>query len=343
MPHSSGGGSHGGGHHGGHHGGSHRSGRSSGGGGSSFGTGHYVSSTHFTGSRRYVRYREHKAEYIYTNYDITDKTYKRCKKIFFVMLGVILVVMAILLAMSCMPPKKMNVDNGKPGIEDTMDLFTDAEELEMMEVLESFKEKTGITPYVMTVANEDWERYYLFNMERYAYEQYVKRFKDEAHWLVMYSEPRDAAESFFNDWRWEGMQGDDTDPIITRAIADKHTQTLHKYLLANTRYTVAEAITESFREIMPDLMKGGVSELTYSELGVMALVLFLLWIFWYAVIVPMKPYDSYYADYVECPYFEAREIVCDYCQGVYVRGTVTSCPHCGAPVKVSTEQEGTKK
>lgn len=36
-------------------------------------------------------------------------------------------------------------------------------------------------------------------------------------------------------------------------------------------------------------------------------------------------------------YGTPKEIVCPYCQGIYIQGTGTTCPHCRAPVRVLEE------
>lgn len=248
-------------------------------------------------------------------------------------------VMAVILIATIRPPKKIMIANGTPGIEDKIDKFTPEEEEKLLEVMNAFKQKTGITPYVMTVTNEEWEMDYIFSLERYAFDLYVNKFRDEAHWLLVYSEPEEITDDFVN-WYWEGMQGDDTDPIITEKIADRHTQILHKNLLANTRYSVAEAIQDAFEQIMPDLMKPGITSETISVLTSMLSFLVMFFLFGLVYLRPMKPDKKRTDGFIPCPdQAEAKEIVCDYCQGVYIHGTVTSCPHCGAPVLVMKENE----
>ena len=47
--------------------------------------------------------------------------------------------------------------------------------------------------------------------------------------------------------------------------------------------------------------------------------------------------SSQYKDYVLCPLdgvkdVHKQEVKCDYCGGIYYKGTVLNCPHCGASV-----------
>ena len=74
-----------------------------------------------------------------------------------------------------------------------------------------FQAETGITPALLTVMPDDWQSHYN-DFSRFAYESYVNLFTDESHWLFCYSgDP----SSEFDDWQWEGMQGNDTDRVLT--------------------------------------------------------------------------------------------------------------------------------
>lgn len=74
---------------------------------------------------------------------------------------------------------------------------------------------------------------------------------------MVYSEPT-SPDPDFNDWYWEGMQGDDTDNIITVDVADDFKDLMQKYLTANSRYDVSSAIAAAFDETTPNVMDGHV-------------------------------------------------------------------------------------
>lgn len=328
MPHSSGGGS----HHGGSHHSSHHSSSHSGHSGSSSRP-RTVRTTYFVGSRRYVRYRNHQPEYIYADYDVTGKSSKVATTItlfilcFFALLGIIMISSAM------KGPSKLKGNYGNPGIEDHLGIFDGNDETRILNSLRDFKEETGITPYVITVFNEEWEDNY-YGLENYAYDLYVNMFPDEGHWLIVYSQQMNAEYDSFVDWYWEGMQGDDTDDIISASMADDFTDLLQKYLTASSRYDVAEAIANAFDETTPKAMKRRMTEDSggVAMMGGIMIVYVLIYAFG---LIKSNAETNKYKDYVKCPEAaEVREIVCDYCSGVYVKGTVTSCPHCGAPVRV---------
>ena len=181
MPHSSGGGSHGGGSHGGSHGSS----------------GPRISSHYFAGSRRYRRH------HISTGRD--DYIYASSKGV-----------------QSQIPHKLKGHYLDMPAIHDDVDLFANDEELQ--DAIDEYYETTGICTVFYTVYDEMWEDDY-DDLESYAFDKYVSNFSDEEHWVFVYSIPvRDAVTSpdarpdRIPDYKWEAIQGDNTDPIITESM-----------------------------------------------------------------------------------------------------------------------------
>lgn len=314
MPHSSGGGSHGGGCHGGSSHSSSGSGRNS----------RRAGSRSFLGSTRYVYYEKSKPVYVYADYDITKKRSPLRYLILLFYVPFIFAISSMLLGAYRNPIKLKQDYNGSIVIEDKISVIED--EAKLRDSLSAFYDKTGISPAVITVYNEDWQNNYS-NLENYAYDLYVNKFADEKHWLIVYSEPVQGDGSF-NNWYWEGMQGDDTDPIITEKLAGSFTNNLHKLLLANSRYTVSEAIQEAFNKLTPTIMN---SSMDLSALGMAVLVMTFICFHAYFM-VGFNPKGKKYRTAMKCP-TTVKEDICEYCNGVYVIGTCISCPHCGAPVK----------
>ena len=225
MPHSSGGGS----HSGGSHSGSGFSSSSSSSGGSSA---KHIKHTSFPGARRYVYYENYRPVYVYADYDIRKGT---ASGKFFSILGsaVSLLFGIMLLAMCYDKPQKMDTSPSYScEIVDCAGVIDDADMVQS--AIDDFYDETGIPVEVMTVNNEDWQGSYS-KLEDFAYDMYVTEFDDEEHWLVVYSEPT-SPDPDFNDWYWEGMQGDDTDNIITVDVADDFKDLMQKYLTANSLF-----------------------------------------------------------------------------------------------------------
>jgi len=326
MPHSSGGGSHGGGSH---HSSSHHS---SGGGGSRSRT----SRTAFPGARRYVIYRNNRAEYVYSDHDLTKP---KSKLRYLILLFYVPFIFAIgsLFVSAIHHPTKLEIDyTPSIMIDDYADVISTEEESVLMDTMMSFYQKTGISPYVMTVHNEEWFGYY-DNMEQYAFDKYVNMFPDEKHWLVIYSQPINPDENFI-DWFFEGMQGNDTDDILTEKVANDFTDELERFFLDRTHYTVGQAFNLAFTNCSEVAMKTTM-ERGNLIMGIIMAPFIGVHMFFMVFFDPDKKYQGA----VECKGEQVQEDTCDYCGGVYVVGTVTSCPHCNGVLRPHTYYADTQK
>jgi len=139
-------------------------------------------------------------------------------------------------------------------IQDNLGLITPEEEDTLTETFEEFLEASGITPAVLTVSNEEWEEDY-YSLEDYAYDWYVNSFDDEKHWLIVYSQQAEVEEGDFVDWYWEGMQGDDTDDVLTSSVTSTVYSRLCSGNLTDSSNDLGTALELSFDAIMPDLME----------------------------------------------------------------------------------------
>ena len=229
MPHSSGGGSHSGGYHGGgHHGGGsfHSSSYSN----RSY-TSHHRSTHH---SRRYVYYHRNKPEYIYAGTD-----FKPGFTVFKVLIILILFGAGFFTLRKAIPHVPRYSDH-KIVIKDEVNVIGNKDAI--MPELEAFQKKTGITPSVITIPNEEWMSSHA-SLEDYAYDRYLSEFSDEMHWLIVYSEPA-AKQSKRMYWYWEGMQGDNTDDVLTPSYASLFNSTLQTYL--NSDESFDTSVSRSF-------------------------------------------------------------------------------------------------
>lgn len=325
MPHSSGGGSHGGGSHGGSH---HSSSHSHGGSG---GSTRHTRSTYFPGSTRYVYYHHHRPVYVYADYDITQKPSKLRYLILLFYVPFIIVIFGMIADCYHHPKKLPQNYDYRIIIEDRANVLGD--ETTLKNSLIAFYNKTGISPAVITVNNSDWLGHYS-SLENYAYDLYVNHFTDESHWLIVYSQPNDYSTSdSFVDWYWEGMQGDDTDSILTDAVTDDFNNKMQKNLTASTRYTVSSAIISAFDDTTPTVMKATIN---WEMIGVGGFMLLFMCIHAFFMI-GFNPKAKNYAKAQKCPTY-TREEKCEYCDNIYVVGTCTECPHCGAPIPPHNEQ-----
>ncbi|MBO4592154.1 MAG: hypothetical protein J5684_06310 [Eubacterium sp.] len=212
MPHSGGGGSHGGGSHGGSHGGSS----------------HRTSSHYFPGSKRYRRhyYDGREDEYFYSN---AAPRKSGLSGILFILVFGGFFIFAMLFSTFNSAPKKLEENYTRPSsrIIDNIDIIDNDSELE--DALEEYNDITGICPVVYTMYVEDYIDD-CSDLETFAYEEYIREFSDERHYLLVYAIPENQLEGYVSgeikvpDFVWESMIGDDTDALYNENTFVKQVQ-----------------------------------------------------------------------------------------------------------------------
>lgn len=337
MPHSGGGGSHSGGSHGGSH--------SSGGGSST-----RVSSTPFEGSHAYAIYDRHgHSRLVYTNTkdyhaEVTKKD-MIIHSIFggiFMLPGIIefIVIIFVIASFFHTGVKKTEISPSMDDtvyIYDTMDLVTDEEEQRLATKLEDFRDKTGIIPAVEFTTDDAW--YYDYeNAEAFAYNEYVCKFMDEKHLLILYSYGASNDGTGFNEFHWESMWGDDLSRTASSSDESYLTDTLQRNLTVANGTGVADAIGTSFDTFFEHLDARGFR----FEAEKLFVILFLLihgGIFFAVGFVLMRSTQKKYKESQESgetTYKITGEpviLVCEYCGTNYYKGTIGNCPNCGAPLQ----------
>lgn len=337
MPHSGGGGSHGGGHHSG----------SSHGGGSG---GRRVSSSYFNGANRYVYYHRGRP-YIY--YSTSPEANPRTNALGLLFFGVIwtaftVLILAVMVKFSGGGPLPLDYDT-QIVIRDEIGVITD--EAALRRKMEDFQDKTGITLAVMALTPETAERGE--DCEIQSYNAYVKNWDDESHWLIYYVGSK---KNRTDNWQWNLMCGDDCTRILDSRQEAVFTAEFHKNLLRDM--TFEEAVTGAVDKLEPSLTWKFVYRDNVSVNGepsggqkVDAFMLVFLGVF---LVVGLAVLAGGIKTLV-CPSEESiakskavktisatsqlQEAKCAYCDGLYYIGTVTSCPHCGASLPLSGEND----
>lgn len=311
MPHSSGGGFHGGGFHGGgFHGGFH-SGHSS---GYNY---HRASRFMFAGAHTYVYYHHFRPHLIYSNAEpgtISTKKSWACTIALFVAL---LIPLVILLTTSFHFPKKLSTNyDTKIVIEDDGKKLTDGEKTAVRNTFKSFQQTTGITPAFESTSlavNMIWP----YSLEDYAYSSYTTKFKDEKHWLIVYRGG--------SNWAFEGMQGNDTDGILTKNVTKKFNKTFYTYLSNGT--SVGNSLVKSFEAITPNIMDNSFC----VDDDVVAPVSFWCAIAGVAFVCSIfSLINSYHMEKAVKVPSDSKLKKCPYCDTPYYTNTIKTCPQCGA-------------
>ena len=328
MAHSSGGGSSSGGSHSGS---SHGSSRSS---NPRFGSNYYP------GSHRYVYYENNRPVYYFSDRVYTARDAK-AQKINNIISGLITIVVTLVFLWSNIHIfHKVNIDYESNIIVDDKALKLNDEQISyVVKQFTEFKTETGVTPALVTVTNDDWA--YNYNtLETYALAQYYKMFNDEKHWLIVldYGYEED-------QFIWEGIIGDDCGSAITAKYEQLLTDTIQKNLWRVQQDKYAEAVADSFIQILPEVTAAGfqIADIGTTTFIGIALFLSVFLISGLSDIVKgirMDVTSSPKLNSVQCSVDKEKpkEDNCKYCGGLYVHGLHMSCPHCGAVIPADNDE-----
>lgn len=208
MPHSSGGGSHGGGFHGGSHGSS---------------SSNHVSTHYYPGARRYRRvYRDGRKteEYVYASSKPSKTGIGMI--IFIAIFGAVFMGLTFISIKDDTPKRLSPKYSDDPAIHDDIGVIGNEEGL--LTEMKKFHETTRICPVIYTVTNEKWLGEPYGNLKDYTMSVYTGNFSDEQHFVIVYSVPesqiKNSQGKFIKvpDYSWEAVQGNETDPVITKSF-----------------------------------------------------------------------------------------------------------------------------
>ena len=276
MPHSSGGGSHRGGSH------SRSSSRSS----SGSSRVHRTQSSYFNNAYRYRRLSDGDVVYS-TDPHLNEKPSKHRYLLLIAYIPFFAFIIYGMLS-SMMPSSKLDIDyeDSSVKIEDNIGVIDGQDDL--VSVLNEFQDKTGITPVILTEDNQVWKDIY-DGLENYAYDYYVNHWSDEKHWLIVYTTNQNEG---FEDWYFEGMQGDDADSILTSDKMSSFNDLLNRRLTDRTNYTVSDAFTSTFSDFNDSVMKSG-----SINVSTIVMLIFLIFIIYHCYMMVFYSPNRKYLDY----------------------------------------------
>ena len=314
MPHSSGGGSSGGGFHSGgssHHGGS--SGNAS-----------RISTRPFVGATSYIYYtRSFQPRVIYSS--TSPDQLRKSSPAAYVFLGIFaLVPVGVMLFTGIHNPAKLPTNYASTiEVIDHVDALSDEEEAALESTFNEFYTVSGISPYLLCIDNETWSSSFS-SLEDYAYREYLKLFSDESHWLIVYAGKSGSPRE---NWHFEGMQGNDTDGILTTKVTDAFNSALYDDLRGNA-YTVGGAVDHAFRSILPTLMDK--SFYVEPAMIVFSCAWFGMVAFFLAAMIVNDVQRKALKGAVKATNVNPASIkTCIRCGTQYYPGSITKCPKCG--------------
>ena len=334
MPHSSGGGSHGGGSHSG--GSSHSSSSSYSSSSSSYGSSYdletKISTDYFRGADKYVYYNySGKIKYIYADRTPCEPELSVVATIVIIFTLIAAGLIWFLWVISIFLPKAIDTksyDSG-PMIIDDVGVVNNQKDL--YSSLQRFIDVSGVSPAVEIVEDRAWISNYT-DLETYAYSEYLRLFDDEKHWLIVISYPEDYKTAEFVDWKWEGMIGDDCSDAFNDRSEELFTTTIQRYMLRTDLNSVGQNLANAYNSFCDVCMENQI-----DEIGIVFMVI---------VLIAYIALSFFYIwDYIKRKQYSGavrvtkknKEHNCEYCGSLYLLGTVTSCPGCGAPVQASNE------
>ncbi len=331
MPHSSGGGSHGGGSHSSSHSSSRSYSSSS---SSSYSSGPVekrYSARPYPGASRYVYY-DRRGHYhnVYHEGFVESVSISDAIIVTAVIAMIALPIIICLLVVGINVPHKINIEkyDHQITVEDSLGIIDKAV---VEKSLKNFQDTTGVTACVKVVSEIETQDYY--DLETYAYSEYLRMFNDEYHWLIVLEMPEEYKDATFVSWEWEGMIGDDCDRAISYDAEDDFTWIMHSHLLRSEVGTTSKEIAAAFDEFSAIVMTPTYNWWLIGMAGVVVVI---------AGLLIAYTFNGYYTHKrMERAYkvaMNAKEATCKYCGCAYVVGTVSVCQHCGAAISAHKEQ-----
>ena len=316
MPHSSGGFSGGGG---GFH------------GGSGYNSGSNTPSTRtstrpFNNALMYVYYtRSGRARVLYSN--ATPASIGKGSPFVFIILGLFFFIPFIIAFASGFnnPVKLKNTETLAISIEDNANILSTEDEAILTTEFISFKNTTGIPVSILTEyqSNVDY-------LEDYAYDKYIERFSDESHWLLVFTIDSD------NDLKsiaMEGMQGNDTDGILTEMVGRKFTKEIKNSIYKKNK-GLKDAIIDGFNLINPTIME------KKFDIPFEIIIFFIVWEIAVIVSTVVSIVGLINNKHLKNAYKGSptmKKLLCPNCMNPYYEGTVTRCPKCGESLTNNTD------
>ncbi len=201
----------------------------------------------------------------------------------FVMLGGIL-------ASSVQFGGKVNGNAERIFIDDRIDLLSDEEEAQIMTVLRSVYDKSGM-PVTLYTDDFDWKDRYT-SIEVYSEELYYAQGIEETAMVILFTQEETDG---YTDWVYDMYCGDDTVKCFSDPAFDQLLNQFHKRMAGNDLTT---ALTAAWTEVIPDLAK---TSFDFTVLPMLLFVVPIYGIFYFSILGGMKKSNDAYRYFREHP------------------------------------------
>jgi hypothetical protein len=232
-------------------------------------------------------------------------------------------------------------------IEDNAGCYTEEEKKDIVSAIDTLYLTSGIETQVVTITEEMFYQADRIDLETLAYSEYVDRFPDEDHFLILFEDKGNES------WAFEIMEGDNTSEWLTEDVSYSFDQLFTENLWATSQFTYGTALSSALTDTTLYLQEhaGEPTERDREKSR------FLRYLYIVMTVISLTMASSFYVGRQAYGTIEKRmardgyekvsnakivtdangraapEMVsCEYCGGTYPSGMLT-CPHCGAPAR----------
>ena len=223
---------------------------------------------------------------------------------------------------------KVDGDKDRIYIVDNVDILTDSEEQDVLELFEKVYDKSGM-PITLWTDDYEWKDHY-YSLEVYSEELYYGIGMDEDAMIILFTV--DGTSDWY-DWEYDIYCGDDTVKCFSDQAFDK---LLANFQKAMSGQDLEEALEYSWESVMDMLAKTEVS------LAVIPMLIFLLCfygIFYFAIFGGVKTKNDAYRYFKENPEKLSNTPMTLYSEcpncGASNATQNETCPYCGSLLKIS--------
>lgn len=255
------------------------------------------------------------------NYEKIEKDYKFRRYLF--VLSIIFSLFLIRISFY-IPTKIQEAANTNCIIKDTLDCLNDKEEEILISKMNKFRNKTGITPALITVYDGDWFHNY-HSLDLFCSEKYKELFSDERHFLIVYS--------FNNNNTYSSKKvsiyiGEECKSLIDSEKATKFLEDMNGEIKDNPYFYIRDALEKYLDLFYKDLI--WIKLQSILPLIIAVLLPIGMYFYFYEMKYKKDKYkDIKYSVLCDIDDNDILEGICLDCGGVYIFDVHNICPHCG--------------
>lgn len=222
---------------------------------------------------------------------------------------------------------KVDGDVSRIKVVDKIDLLTDSEEQDVVELFNEVYEKSGM-PVTLYTDDYSWKTHY-HSLEVYSEELYYKMGVDEDAMIILFT--ADEKSGAFWDWEYDMYCGDDTIKCLSDPSFDK---LLDNFQKAMAQQDLKYALDYAWDSVIDELAR---TSINMNMAPVLIMLVGFYGIFYVSIIksaVQQQAVYNYFQSEPQAFNHTVMRSVCPNCGASNAEQRQT-CPYCGAILKVS--------